>query len=132
MNLRRTVLTALTITLLTACARSPEPVAPTRMSVQSDAIPERRSQSDLPRVQSLEDLQAVKPSRLDENWDVRLGLSDGGALASGWHVLYCLLSYRGEGEAPWPEYSAGRDSLGPLELRIDGPAGTSRANILHS
>jgi hypothetical protein len=124
--LMRTVKWLLAVTVvagLIACAQTPQSAVTHQASVLKASPQVRQSQSDLPRVASLDDLLAVTATPLDDQWEVRLGLSDGGELASGWHVIYCLLSYKGEGEASWPEHGQWPGSLGPLKFRVDDPHG---------
>ena len=48
-------------------------------------------------VTTLEELQKVKPIKLENGWEVRLGLGEGGAEAGPWKLLYCLAKYPGTG-----------------------------------
>jgi hypothetical protein len=51
---------------------------------------------DIADVKTLEDLRAVKPIRLASDWEVRLGISDGGEAAESWRLFYCFAKYVGK------------------------------------
>ncbi len=61
----------------------------------------RAAAADVPEiviVRSVEELRQAELHRLDNGWEVRLGLADGGAEAGPWKLLYCLTRWVGEGE----------------------------------
>src|SRR5688572_7820507 len=74
------------------------------------------------RVRTWGDLLAQKPIHLSDGVVVRLGIEDTRCSQGGGVLLYCLA----EGYAPKPTREVGDDSLGPLEVRIDGEGAGSR------
>lgn len=79
-----------------------------------------RAAERLHDITTLEDLRGLEPVHLDDDWDVRVGLADGGKDAGPWRVLYCLVTYRKEGapaKMPTDEID-GHNQLGPLSYSV--------------
>ena len=75
----------------------------------------REPAPEIPRVTTLEELRALKRVRVGE-WDVRVGMSDGGPEAGPWELVYCHAVHTGAGDPPRlrPVRGGQDEFLGPL------------------
>lgn len=65
-------------------------------------------------------LRSQRPIRLGDNWEVRLGLGDGGAEAGPWRLVYCLANWTNKNESPSLAYKGESlgEPLGPVFYRV--------------
>lgn len=75
---------------------------------------------EIPTATHFDQLRSQRPIRLGDNWEVRLGLGDGGAEAGPWRLLYCLANWTNENESPSLAYKGESlgESLGPVFYRV--------------
>ena len=112
-------------------------VAVTLALVLGVCLPVAAQAPDVAEVDSFEALKAVKPIRLDNGWEVRLGLSGGGKDAGPWKLLYCLARYTGElkdGKVGFSVVKFKAEPLGPVSYTVDYMMGKDRrlAGILEA
>ena len=78
------LVSALAILSILASSAHLWPAPAARPTTTAPGVPE------IAEVQTMEDLEAVAPIRLERGVEVRLGLNDGGEDAGPWRLLYCL------------------------------------------
>jgi len=89
-------------------------------------VPRIASAGEIADVHSLAQLKAVEPIHMASGWDIRLGISDGGAEAGPWDLIYCLVDWN-DGDRPIVEYAP--NDFGPVHVQVafDSPS-LSEAN----
>lgn len=85
------------------------------------------SQPEVPaiaEVSTFSQLRGLKPVTREGDWDIRLGIADGGKAAQGaWKLLYCHATYVGTAKKPTTMPSitklpSSNSILGPLHVRV--------------
>jgi len=76
--------------------------------------------AEIAEVNSLEELGKAKAIQLENGWEVRLGISDGGKDAGPWKLLYCMASKaKADAKEEW-NFTGPSEILGPVMFRVTG------------
>ena len=96
-----------------------------------------RAVEDIPDVNTLEDLQKSALIKVDD-WEVRLGLGDGGEGAQSWKLIYCFAKYVGPEAGDGAEITTADDpevgirALGPVTFWLKDGHGVKIERLRHA
>jgi hypothetical protein len=82
----------------------------------------------IPDVKTQEDWAEIRPVKVNDDWEVRIGLGDSGIEGAPWKIIFCQASYTGKGQDPMIEVSdiILGETLGPVSFTWS-PAESARA-----